>query len=198
MTNCYFVLTIVGSMPSQSSISFLFWSLMSCWSSWMELLFFKVGFEVGLSLNLREPRRCIEDILSHTWGLLWVLGNALRVDECIVYFSKPYEWSLFAFFLQVFILVFFDDILIYSQTWADHIHHYRLTLDLLRAYSLFVKMSKYYFGRKEVEYLAHILSGEGVANNSNKIQIMVDWSIPGTAKALRGFLCLTGNYRWFI
>eukprot|EP00253_Pinus_taeda_P021673 PITA_21673 len=60
-------------------------------------------------------------------------------------------------YLRKFVLVFFDDILIYSRTWATHLQHVDLLLQLLRKHKLFVKMSKCSFGREEVEYLGHIM-----------------------------------------
>jgi len=65
-------------------------------------------------------------------------------------------------YLRKFVLVFFDDILIYSGTWAAHLQHVDLLLQLLRKHKLFVKMSKCSFGMEEVEYLGHIVGREGV------------------------------------
>jgi hypothetical protein len=89
--------------------------------------------------------------------------------------------SIFNPFLRKYVLVFFDDILIYSKSWVDHVRHVDNVIQL-----------------KEVDYLGHIVSHEGVKVDPNKIKSMMDWSIPKTLKNIRGFLGLTGYYRKFV
>jgi hypothetical protein len=103
---------------------------------------------------------------------------------------KPYLWR--------FILVFFDDILVYSKDIEAHLVHLRTTLNALRENQLFTKLSKCTFGCGEVEYLGHIVTAQGVCADPGKIQAMVDWPFPKNIKGLRGFLGLTGYYRKFI
>ena len=88
-------------------------------------------------------------------------------------------------------LVFFDDILIYSKYWEDQVQHVNGVLQLLEAEQLYAKPSKCFFMVQEVEYLGHIVSDEGVKVDPNKIKAMMDWLIPKTLKNLRGYLCLT-------
>jgi hypothetical protein len=71
-------------------------------------------------------------------------------------------------------------------------------LQLLKEQQLYAKPSKFFFGVKQVEYLGHIVSHEGVKVEPNKIKAMMDWLIPKTLKNLRGFLGLTGYYRKFV
>jgi len=91
------------------------------------------------------------------------------------------------------VFVFFYDILIYSRSWGDHVRHVDKVLQ-----QLYDKPSKFFFGVKEVEYLGHIVSHEGVKVDPNKIKAMMDWSIPKTLKNLKGFLGLIGYYRKFV
>ncbi|KAF0928095.1 hypothetical protein E2562_037873 [Oryza meyeriana var. granulata] len=101
-------------------------------------------------------------------------------------------------YLRRFVLVFFDDILLYSTTWADHLRHLRVVLDTLRHHRLFVKRSKCSFGVASVAYLGHVISAADVAMDPAKVQAIHDWPRPRSARALRGFLGLAGYYRKFV
>jgi hypothetical protein len=105
---------------------------------------------------------------------------------------------IFSQFLRQFVLVFFDDILIYSHNMEDHVRHLRTVLQLLRAHQLKAKMSKCTFATDQVEYLGHIISAAGVQTDPSKIQDIVSWQTPANISELRGFLGLTGYYRRFI
>ncbi|KAK3146343.1 hypothetical protein QOZ80_3BG0264910 [Eleusine coracana subsp. coracana] len=98
-------------------------------------------------------------------------------------------------FLRKFVLVFFDDILIYSPSWSSHLCHLRAVLEVLRSHQLYVKRSKCSFAESSVGYLGHVVSADGVAMDSSKIQSMVDWPVPRSVRALRGFLGLAGYYQ---
>jgi hypothetical protein len=106
--------------------------------------------------------------------------------------------SIFNPFLRKFFLVFFDDILIYSKYWEDHVRHVDKVLQLLKEQQLYSKQSKCFFGVKEVEYLGHIVSHQGGKVDPNKIKVMMDWLIPKILKNLRGFLGLTSYYCKFV
>ena len=105
---------------------------------------------------------------------------------------------VFRSFLRKFVLVFFDDILIYSRDLQQHTEHVRLVLQTIRANELFAKLSKCHFGIDKVEYLGHYISSAGVETDPKKIAIIVDWPTPTSQIALRSFLGLTGYYRRFI
>jgi hypothetical protein len=101
-------------------------------------------------------------------------------------------------FIRVFVLVFFDDILIFSDSWSAHLQHVHAILGRLREHSLAVKQSKCSFGASTVAYLGHVNSAEGVAMDADKVATVRSWPTPCIVRAVRGFLGLTGYYRKFI
>ena len=106
--------------------------------------------------------------------------------------------DVFRPYLRKLVLVFFDDILVFSPTMELHLSHFRTVLELLLHHQLYTKRSKCVFGCTEVEYLGHIISSQGVSANTKKIAAMLAWPTPTSIKALKGFLGLTGYYRKFI
>ena len=90
--------------------------------------------------------------------------------------------SIFKPFLRKFVLVFFDDILIYNKPWKDHVEHVDRVLKLLKEKQLYAKSSKCFFGVQEVEYLGHIVSHEGVKVDPSKIKTIKEWKIPTSIK----------------
>ncbi|XP_031257652.1 uncharacterized protein LOC116115659 [Pistacia vera] len=103
--------------------------------------------------------------------------------------------DIFRPFLRRFILVFFDDILVYSHTKEDHIRHLEITLSTLEEHHLVANKKKCFFGQRELEYLGHVISACGVAVDPSKIDSVLQWPSPKDIRALRGFLGLTGYYR---
>ena len=90
-------------------------------------------------------------------------------------------------FLRKCVLVFFDDILIYSNSWTEHLQHLRAVLTALREAQLHVKRSKCSFATNSVHYLGHVISDSGVAMDIDKVQAVQSWPQPSSARALRVF-----------
>ncbi|KAJ4745876.1 polyprotein [Rhynchospora pubera] len=119
------------------------------------------------------------------------LTNALATFQALMN-------NIFQPHLRKFILVFFDDILVYSKTMDEHIQHLSIALQLLKDNQLFAKFSKCELGTEKVEYLGHIITAEGVSTDPCKVEAMTTWPTPHTIKQLKGFLGLTGYYRKFV
>ena len=101
-------------------------------------------------------------------------------------------------FLRRCVLVFFDDILIYSSSWTEHLQHLCAVLVTLRAHRLHLKRSKCSFATTTVHYLGHVITAEGVAMDTTMVAAVQSWPRPHAACVLRCFLGLAGYYRRFI
>ncbi|SPT17720.1 unnamed protein product [Triticum aestivum] len=97
-----------------------------------------------------------------------------------------------------FVLVYLDDILVFSKNKKDHAKHLRLVLDKLRQYKFYAKFSKCEFWLDEVLYLGHIISAKGIAVNPKKVSAIVNWEPPQNVKQLRIFLGLASYCRRFV
>ncbi len=104
----------------------------------------------------------------------------------------------FVALLRKYVLIFFDDILVYSRTLEDNEMHIEVVLSTLKRNQLFAKRTKYFFGQEQIEYLGHIITRRRIATDLSKIEAMQQWPTPVSTKGLRGFLGLTGYYRKFI
>lgn len=100
--------------------------------------------------------------------------------------------------LRKCVVVFIDDILIYSKTWEDHLSHIQEVLTILQDHHFHVKLSKCSFAKHQLSYLGHIVSGQGVATDPTKIASIKEWPQPTNQKELRSFLGMAGYYRRFV
>jgi hypothetical protein len=106
--------------------------------------------------------------------------------------------GVFREYLDKFVQVFIDDILIYSRTTEEHEEHLRLVLQCLREHKLYGKLSKCSFYQSRIHYLGHVISGEGIVVDPAKVEAIMEWPAPTNVIEVRSFMGLAGYYRQFV
>ena len=101
-------------------------------------------------------------------------------------------------FLDRFVIVFIDDILVYSKSATEHEYHLRIVLQTLRDHKLYAKFSKCEFWLDQVTFLGHVVSKDGIMVDPKKVEAVQKWPRPTTVTEILSFLGLTGYYRRFI
>jgi len=101
-------------------------------------------------------------------------------------------------YLDKFVLVYLDDILIFSETQEEHLEHVRLVLETLRKEKLYAAPSKCEFGRTTIKFLGHTLTPHGITPEDTKMDLIKNWPKPTTVSDLRSFLGLANYYRTFV
>ena len=109
-----------------------------------------------------------------------------------------YMNRIFHPYLDRFVVVFIDDILVYSKTREEHDEHLRIVLQTLRDRQLYAKWSKCQFWLSEVSFLGHVISQVGIAVDPSKVRAVLEWESPKSVSEIRSFLGLAGYYRKFI
>jgi hypothetical protein len=100
--------------------------------------------------------------------------------------------------LKKFVLLFFDDILVYSRTYEDHLSNLQQVFSWLQQDHWYWKLSKCIFAQQSITYLGHVISANGVSTDPSKVQAIQDWPVPKIVKEVRGFLGLAGYYRKYV
>ena len=106
--------------------------------------------------------------------------------------------GVFHEYLDKFIQVFIDDILIYSRTMEEHDEHLRLVLQCLREHKLYGKLSKCSFYQSRIHYLGHVISGKAIVVDPAKVEAIMEWPTPTNVTEVRSFMGLAGYYRQFV
>ncbi|XP_052726212.1 uncharacterized protein LOC128194685 [Vigna angularis] len=109
-----------------------------------------------------------------------------------------YMNRIFRPYLDKFVVVFIDDILIYSKSCEEHEEHLRLVLGVLRERELYAKLTKCEFWMKEVQFLGHVVSAGGISVDPAKVRAVLEWESPRSVTEVRSFVGLAGYYRRFI
>ena len=106
--------------------------------------------------------------------------------------------DIFREYLDKFVIVFLDDILIYSKSEEEHEQHLRMVLQVLTDHQLYAKLRKCSFYQKQIHYLGHIISEDGIAVDPKKIESIRGWSAPNNVTEVKSFMGLAGYYSIFI
>jgi hypothetical protein len=161
----------------------------------------KVFSKVDLRSGYHQIRIRLEDVskiaFSTRYGLYEYLVMSFGLINAPAHFMYLMN-SIFMPELDKFVVVFIDDILIYSKSEEEHAQHLRVILQWLRDHQLYAKFSKCAFWLKEVPFLGHVISVEGIAVDPRKIQEVLNWKSPKSVTQIRSFLRLAGYYRRFI
>jgi hypothetical protein len=164
-----------------------------------------VGAKVFSKIDLRPGYHQIKirasDIpktaFSTRYGLYEYLVMSFGLTNAPAYFMYLMN-SVFMPELDKFVVVFIDDILVYSKSEEEHAGHLHVVLQRLREHCLYAKLSKCDFWLKEIKFLGHTISQAGIAVGLDKVQEMMNWKPPTTVRQIQNFLGLAGYYRRFI
>ena len=164
-----------------------------------------VGAKVFSKIDLRSGYHQIKirasDIpktaFSTRYGLYEFLVMSFGLTNAPAYFMYLMN-SVFMPELDKFVVVFIDDILVYSKNEEEQAGHLHVVLQRLREHHLYAKLSKCDFWLKEIKFLGHTISQDGIAVDPDKVQEVMNWRPPTTVRQIRSFLGLAGYYRRFI
>jgi hypothetical protein len=160
-------------------------------------VFSKIDLRFGYHQIKIKPSDIPKTAFSTRYGLYEYLVMSFGLTNAPAYFMYLMN-SVFMPELDKFIVVFIDDILIYSKTDEDHADHIRVVLQRLRDHHLYAKFSKCEFWLDSVKFLGHTISSEGISVDPTKVQEVMDWKPPTSVHQIRSFLGLAGYYRRFI
>jgi len=159
-------------------------------------IFSKIDLRSGYHQIKIRPCDIPKTAFSTRYGLYEYLVMSFGLTNALAYFMYLMN-SVFMPELDKLVVVFIDDILIYSKNEAEHEQHLRIVLQRLRDHKLYAKFSKCEFWLDTVKFLGHTISSEGISVDPSKVQ-EVDWKPPTSVHQIRSFLGLAGYYRRFI
>jgi hypothetical protein len=160
-------------------------------------VFSKIDLRSGYHQIKIRPCDIPKTAFSTRYGLYEFLVMSFGLTNAPAYFMYLMN-SVFMTELDKFVVVFIDDILIYSKSEEEHAKHLRVVLQRLRDHKLYAKFSKYEFWLKSVKFLGHTISQDGISVDPSKVQEVMDWKPPKSVHQIHSFLGLAGYYRRFI
>ena len=166
-----------------------------------QLAGFFVFSKMDLRLGYPQIKIRNEDVpktaFTTRYGLYEFTIMSFGLTNALATFSRMMN-SIFMEYLDKFVVVYLDDILIYSKNEEEHAEHLRLVLMKLREHRLYAKFSKCEFWLPEVTYVGHVISAKSIAVNPERVQAVLDWTPPESVKQVRSFLGLASYCRRFV
>jgi hypothetical protein len=160
-------------------------------------VFSKIDLRSGYHHIHIRPEDIPKIAFTTRYGLFEYLVMSFRLTNAPAHFTYLMN-SVFMPELDKFVVVFIDDILIYSKNEEEHAKHLRIVLTRLREHQLYAKFSKCTFWLEEIYFLGLVLSAKGIAVDPSKVKDILEWKSPTTVHQVRSFLGLVGYYRRFI
>jgi hypothetical protein len=160
-------------------------------------VFSKIDLRLGYRQMKIRPSDIPKTALSTRYGLYEFIVMSFGLTNAPAYFMNLMN-KVFMEYLDRFVVVFINDILIYSKNDSDHEEYLRMVLQKLHDNQLYAKYSKCEFWIDKVPFLGHIISNGGISVDPAKVREIVAWKIPSTVTRIRSFLGLAGYYRRFI
>jgi hypothetical protein len=160
-------------------------------------VFSKIDLRSGYHQIKIRPCDILKTAFSTRYGLYEFLVMSFVLTNAPAYFMYLMN-SVFMTELDKFVMVFINDILIYSKNEKEHAEHLRIVLQHLRDHKLYAKFSKCEFWLDSLKLLGHTISKEGIFVDPNKVQEVLDWKASKSVHQIRSFLGLAGYYRHFI
>jgi hypothetical protein len=160
-------------------------------------VFSKIDFRSGYHQLRIRPSDIAKTAFTTRYGLYEYTVMSFGLTNAPAYFMYLMN-KVFMEYLDKFVVVFIDDILMYSRNKEEHEEHLRLILQKLRDNQLYAKLSKCEFWLEEVSFLGHVITKEGIAVDPGKVRDVLNWKPPTTVSEIRSFLGLAGYYRRFI
>ncbi|WVZ76000.1 hypothetical protein U9M48_024007 [Paspalum notatum var. saurae] len=160
-------------------------------------VFSKIDLRSGYHQLKIRPSDIPKTAFTTKYGLYEYTVMSFGLTNAPAYFMQLMN-SVFMDYLDKFVVVFIDDILIYSKTEAEYEEHLRLVLQRLREHKLYAKFSKCEFWIDEVRFFGHVVSKRGIAVDPSKVSTVTNWKVPKIPKEVCGFPSLAGYYWRFI
>jgi hypothetical protein len=160
-------------------------------------VFSKIDLRSGYHQIRIRPEVIPKTAFTMRYGLFEYLVMSFGLTNALAHFAYLMN-SVFMPELDKFMVVFIDDILIYSKNEEQHAKHLQIVLTRLREHQLYAKFSKCAFWLEEIQFLGHVFFAKGIAVDPSKVKDILEWKPPATVHQVRSFHGLAGYYRRFI